>query len=196
MFYNTFMNDYTVRQSVMTHFFTADTRSAPLWLLVRIYLGWLWLHAGYEKLLNPAWFGSDAGAALTGFINGAIAKTACAANVPAAACHPDVQMWYASFLQHSVLPHVVTWSNAVVLGEIAVGLGLILGLFTGVAAFFGFFMNLNFMLAGAVSTNPIMLVLALILMMTHRVAGYWGLDRYVARYCGRWCRPSYGSRNS
>ncbi len=167
--------------------------SAPFWLIVRLYLGYEWFMAGYEKMMNPVWFGSGAGAALQGFVNGAVAKTVCAPHIAAAACHPDVQMWYASFLQSTVLPHAVIWSNAITLGEIAVGLGLIVGLCTTTAAFFGFFMNLNFLLAGAVSTNPIMLVLALGLMTAHRVAGHWGLDRFVRPFCNQWresCRKT------
>jgi thiosulfate dehydrogenase [quinone] large subunit len=150
--------------------------SAPFWLLVRVYLGWQWLSAGYEKFTDPAssWVGSHAGSALTAFIQGALTKTAGA--------HPDVQMWYASFLQNVVLPHVVSWSYAVTFGEMAIGLGLILGLFTAIAAFFGFFMNLNFLLAGTVSTSPIWIVLSLGLMIAHRVAGLWGLDRFVQPY--------------
>ena len=127
------MTTYTIEQSAFTRFFTVNTASAPFWLVVRLYLGYEWLMAGYEKLINPVWFGSDAGAAMNGFVNGALGKTVGA--------HPDVQMWYASFLQSAVLPHVTAWSNAITLGEIAVGLGLILGLCTGVAAFFGFFMT-------------------------------------------------------
>ena len=164
------MNNYTVEQSFFTHFFTASTRSAPFWLIVRLYLGYEWLIAGYEKILNPAWFGSAAGAALNGFVQGALGKTTGA--------HPDVQMWYAAFLKGTVLPHLVTWSNMIAVGEVLVGLGLIVGLFTGVAAFFGFFMNLNFMLAGTVSTNPILMILALGLILARRIAGHWGLDRY------------------
>lgn len=179
------MASHTIEQSSFSYFFTSNKVTAPLWFVVRLYLGYEWVVAGYEKLVNPAWFGSSAGAALNGFVNGAIAKTACAANVPAAACHPDVQMWYASFLQGSVLPHVNAWSNAVALGELAIGLGLIVGLFTGVAAFFGFFMNLNFLLAGTVSVNPIMLVLALGIMSAHRVAGHWGLDYYALPFLKR-----------
>jgi len=183
MSYHEGMTDYTVRQSAFAHFFTSNTASAPLWLIVRLYLGWEWLHAGYEKLLNPAWFGSDAGAAMQGFVQGALGKTG--------GLHPDVQMWYATFLQNTVLSHTTIWANAIVLGEIAVGLGLIVGLFTGVAAFFGFFMNLNFMLAGVVSTNPIMMVLALGLMSSHRIAGDLGLDRYAKPVYRRLFRPSY-----
>lgn len=182
MFYDDGMNTYTIRQSALVHFITADTRSAPLWLLVRLYLGWEFVYAGYEKLLNPVWFGTGAGAALTGFVQGALAKTVGA--------HPDVQMWYATFLQNTVLPHVNLWSNMVVLGEIAIGLGLIVGLFTATAAFFAFFMSFNFMLAGTVSLNPILVILGLSIVMGHRVAGHWGLDRYVAPLCRRICHPS------
>ncbi len=39
------MNTYTTPQSRFTHFFTADTASAPFWLLVRLYL-WLVLALG------------------------------------------------------------------------------------------------------------------------------------------------------
>ena len=182
------MNNQTVEQSAFIHFLTASTTSAPLWLLARLYLGYEFLMAGWGKFTNPVWFGSDAGAALQGFVNGAVAKTACAPNVAAAACHPDVQMWYASFLQSTVLPHVMVWSNAVVLGELAIGLGLIVGLCTGAAAFFAFFMSLNFLMAGTVSTNPILIVFALSIFAARRVAGYWGLDRYARPFMMRKCR--------
>lgn len=172
------MNTYTIRQSALVHFITADAKSAPFWFLIRLYLGWQWLHAGYGKLINPAWFGTHAGAALNGFVQGALSKTG--------GLHPDVQMWYASFLQQSVSSHITIWSNAVVLGEIAIGLGLIVGIFTATAAFFGFFMNLNFMLAGTVSTNPIMMVLAIGIMSAHRVAGNWGLGRATVNLYRRW----------
>lgn len=149
-----------------------DTNSAVLWLLVRLYLGYAWLMAGIEKFSNPAWFGSNAGASLTGFVERALTKTAGA--------HPDVTFWYASFLENVVLPQATLWSNMITLGELAVGVGLIVGLFTGVAAFFGGFMNLNFLLAGTVSTNPQLLVLAWLTVLARRVAGHIGLDRYRA----------------
>lgn len=172
------MKNYTVTQSALTHFLLSDTKSAPLWFLVRLYLGYEFLMAGWGKFGNSAWFGSDAGAALQGFVQGALAKTTGA--------HPDVYTWYASFLQSSVLPHLVVWSNAVVLGEIAIGLGLIVGLCTRTAAFFAFFMSFNFLLAGTVSANPVLIMLAIGIMLAHRVAGHWGLDRYAQSYCKKW----------
>ncbi len=170
---------YTIEQSQLAHFFTADKASAPLWFVVRIYLGYEFLIAGGDKLASPAWYGSGAGAALQGFIQGALTKTVGA--------HPDVYQWYASFLQSTVLPHLVIWSNAVVFGELAIGLGLIVGLCTRTAAFFAFFMALNFLLAGTVSINPVIILLALAIMLAHRVAGLWGLDRWARPYCKKWC---------
>lgn len=168
---------HTTEQSSLSYLLTSDKKSAPLWFIIRMYVGYEWITAGIEKVMNPAWLGSNAGAALKGFIQGALAKTAGA--------HPDVQMWYAGFLKSTVLPHLVTWSNAIAVGEVLVGLGLIVGLFTGIAAFFGFFMNLNFMLAGTVSINPILFLLAIALVLARRVAGYWGLDRYARPYLHR-----------
>jgi thiosulfate dehydrogenase [quinone] large subunit len=156
-------------------------RWAWLWLILRLFLGWQWLQAGWGKLHTPAWVGSDAGAALTGFVNGALTKTG--------GQHPDVQGWYAWFLQHVVLAHPAFLSYVVSWGEFLVGLALILGLFTGIAAFFGSFMNANYLLAGAVSTNPILLAVATWLVLAWKVAGWWGLDRWVLPALGTPWRP-------
>lgn len=158
-----------------------DVRLAWLWLILRLYVGWEWLQAGWGKLNNPAWTGSKAGTALTGFINGALAKTA--------GDHPDVQAWYAWFLQHVVLPRASLWSFLVSWGETLVGVALILGIFTGIAAFFGSFMNVNYLLAGTVSTNPILFVLATWLVLAWKTAGWWGLDRVALPALGTPWRP-------
>lgn len=170
------MSHYNIAESPVSRFLFANTKVAWLWLLVRVYVGWQWLAAGWGKVNNSAWVGEEAGKALTGFINGALSKTVGA--------HPDVQSWYADFLQNVVLPNVAEWSQAVAYGEFLVGLGLILGAFTGIAAFFGLFMNLNFMLAGTVSVNPILFTLSIGLILAWRVAGYWGLDRYLLPWLG------------
>jgi thiosulfate dehydrogenase [quinone] large subunit len=148
-----------------------DVRWAWIWLILRLYLGWQWINAGWGKLTNPSWVGSDAGTAISGFVQGALAKTTGA--------HPDVQSWYATFLQNVILAHLAFWSYVVSFGETLVGIALILGLFTGIAAFFGSFMNANYLLAGAVSTNPILFVIAILLILAWKTAGWWGLDRWV-----------------
>ena len=177
------MKRYIVEESPFSYFFTADTHIAWLWLLARLYLGWEWLSAGWGKLHDPAWVGSSAGQALTGFVQGALSKTSGA--------HPDVQGWYAAFLQSVVLPHVVTWSYFVTAGEMLVGAALIAGFLVGLSSFFGIFMNLNFMLAGSVSINPIMYTIGIGLILAWRVAGYWGADRYVLPLLHHRFRPRF-----
>ncbi|MEP7187777.1 MAG: DoxX family protein [Roseiflexaceae bacterium] len=162
----------------IARFLFADTRLAPLWTIIRLYLGYEWLMAGWSKLTNPAgaWVGATAGTAVAGFIKGALAKTA--------GDHPDVSGWYATFLQQVALPNAAVFSYMVTFGEILVGMALILGLLTGVAAFFGGFMNASYLFAGTVSTNPVLLLLAIGIVLAWRVAGYWGLDRWALPLLG------------
>lgn len=153
-----------------------NTSFAWLWLLVRLYVGWVWLSAGLEKLGNPVWTGPQAGVAVKGFIMGALAKTGGA--------HPDVSGWYADFLQTVALPNAEIFAYLVTYGEIAIGIALILGLFVGIASFFGIFMNYSFLLAGTVSANPILVFLGMLLLLAWRVAGWYGLDRYALPFLG------------
>jgi thiosulfate dehydrogenase [quinone] large subunit len=148
-----------------------DVRWAWLWLILRLYVGYEWVVAGWGKVTNSAWVGSQAGTAISGFVNGALQQTTGA--------HPNVQGWYATFLQDVVLAHPAIWSYLISFGELLVGIGLIVGLFTGIAAFFGSLMNVNYLLAGAVSTNPILFVIATWLVLAWKTAGWWGLDRWV-----------------
>ncbi len=162
------MQRYLVEESPFVYFFTMSSRSSPFWLILRLYIGWEWLSVGLEKIKSPEWVGSSAGNALSSFIQGALQKTSGA--------NPDIQNWYALFLRSAVLPHLGLWSHLVAFGEVFVGIALILGLITGVAAFFGVFMNLNYLLAGSISTNPILLVLGILAILGWRVVGYIGID--------------------
>jgi thiosulfate dehydrogenase [quinone] large subunit len=66
----------------------------------------------------------------------------------------------------------------VALGEFAVGLGLFVGLLTGIAAFGGVFLNANFVLAGALGSNPALIIFGTLLALAWRNAGWIGLDRW------------------
>lgn len=158
-----------------------NVRWAWIWLILRVYVGWTWLQAGLGKLGSAAWTGDNAGAAITGFVQGALQR--------AGGEHPDVQPFYAWFLNNVVLPNAPLWGYLITWGEILVGAALILGLFTGIAAFFGSFMNMNYLLAGTVSTNPILFAIATGLVLAWRTAGWWGLDRFVLPALGTPWRP-------
>ncbi|GHO80212.1 hypothetical protein KSD_79830 [Ktedonobacter sp. SOSP1-85] len=172
-------------------FLFADARMAWLWLIIRVYVGYEWLTAGFEKLTGhsiaigsfgeaakggPWVFSGHDGVAIQGFVAGALAQ--------AGGPHPAVQGWYAAFLQHVVLPHAGIFAYTVTFGEVLIGLGLIFGALTGIAAFFGVFMNLNYLLAGTVSVNPVIGALALLLVLGWRIAGYYGIDRYLLPLLG------------
>ena len=158
-----------------------DTRLSFIWLIVRLYVGWQWILAGYAKVQNPLWVGEKAGTAIHGFLVSALVKSS--------GPHADVQSWYAVFIKDFVLPNSVFFSYLVSFGELLVGVALILGFFTGIAAFFGAYMNMNYLLAGTVSTNPILFILALLLILSWRVAGWWGLDRFLLPLLGTPWKP-------
>ncbi len=165
-----------IPEPAVAKFLFADTRIAWLWFIIRLYIGWQWLSAGIEKLQGSAWVGSGAGSALKGFLLGALGK--------AQGTHPDVQGWYASFIQGFVIQHVSFFSYLVTYGELLVGVALIIGACTGIAAFFGAFMNMNYLLAGTVSINPVLLIGGLFLILAWRVAGWYGVDHYLLRLLG------------
>jgi thiosulfate dehydrogenase [quinone] large subunit len=184
------------RWSSISHFLYADTRIAPFWLIVRLYVGWEWFMAGWGKMMNPKWFGTDAGAAISGFMKGAVAKASCPPDVAAAACHVDVQWWYASFLENFVIPYPFFWSHLITLGEVLVGVALLAGFLTGISAFFGAFMNLNFLLAGTVSVNPILIILGIGLVTAWKVSGHIGLDRYILPMIERCCNRAHKDKTT
>lgn len=160
----------------IARFLFADPKLSWLWFAIRIYVGWEWIAAGWEKIINPMWVGPNAGGAISGFIMGALKKTGGA--------HPDVFGWYGQFLQSVILPNASIMSHVVAYGELLVGVALILGLFTGIAAFFGAFMNMNYLFAGTVSVNPLLFLLELLLILAWRVAGFIGLDQFVLPLLG------------
>ncbi len=164
-------SNYEVNDPPLARFLFGDVRLSWLWLIMRLYVGYEWVNAGLEKLQNPAWFGAKAGTGIAGFVNGALQKTT--------GSNPAVQSWYATFLKDIVLPNSAIWSYIITFGELLVGIGLILGIFTGIAAFFGSFMNVNYLLAGTVSTNPILFVIATWLVLAWKTAGWIGLDHWL-----------------
>jgi thiosulfate dehydrogenase [quinone] large subunit len=172
----------TIEDPPIAHALFSETRWSWIWLVLRVYVGWEWLSEGIAKAQTPGWAGSKAGTILAAWLTAAVAKTQGA--------HPDVQGWYGWFLSAVVVPHTALWSYVVTYGEICVGLGLILGLFTGIAAFFGTTMNASYLLAGTVSVNPVLFAFGSLLVLAWKTAGWWGLDRFVLPRIGTpWQRP-------
>ncbi|AOV07538.1 DoxX family protein [Sporosarcina ureilytica] len=176
-----FGKNVIVEENPLSRWLFSNTISAWIWLVLRVYLGYSWLKAGIGKVTSDAWTGDQAGVAIQGFMKGALAKAEAG----------DVAGWYAWFLESVVIPNAVPFSYMVAWGEVLVGLGLIVGLLTGIAAFFGATMNMSFLLAGTVSSNPVMFMIAIVLILAWKVAGWYGLDRWVLPRLG----TPWSSRN-
>lgn len=172
----------TIEDPPLAQMLFNTTRFAWLWLIIRVYIGYEWLTSGWGKFNNPAWWSGDA---LGGFWARAI-------EVPAEGRPVITFDWYRSFLEFMYNAQWYTWFGKVVMfGEILIGIALILGAFVGIAAFFGGFLNWNFIMAGTASSNGLLFALSGILILAWKVAGWYGLDRYLLPMLGTpWQRRS------
>jgi thiosulfate dehydrogenase (quinone) large subunit len=157
-------------------FLFSNSRAAIVWLPVRLFLGFTWLEAGIHKATGTGWL--DGGAALKGYWTAAIAVSDTGKG-------PITYDWYRDFITTLLNGGSYSWFAVLITyGEILVGIGLIFGALTGIAAFFGAFMNMSYLLAGSASTNPVLFTLAIGLVMAWKVAGYYGLDRVLLPVLG------------
>jgi thiosulfate dehydrogenase (quinone) large subunit len=175
-------NAVTTRTGEVVHTpsFLKKLFSLPLagliWLPIRIWLGWQWLEAGLHKLSSPAWM--QTGVALKGYWTGAVA-------IPATGSAPIHYAWFRAFLQMLLNAQAYTWfAKLVAIGELLVGVALILGIFTGFSAFMGGFMNWNYIMAGSASVNPMFLMLSVGLVLAWKIAGYFGADYFLVPWLG------------
>jgi thiosulfate dehydrogenase (quinone) large subunit len=167
----------TVQEPKFVQTLLNDTRAGWLFLIPRLYIGYKWVDAALHKVNEPGWV--QTGEALKSYWERAVM-------IPDAPARPAISFeWYRSFLQMMLDAEAYTWfAKLVAYGELIIGIALILGLFTGIAAFFGGFMNWNFMMAGSASTNPMLFTIAVLLVLGWKVSGYVGLDYFALRYLG------------
>lgn len=169
----------------IARFLFADARMAWVWLALRLWLGFGWLSTGWEKLQNPAWM--QTGTALQGFWTRAVV-------VPEQGRPAVAYDWYRGFLQFLLEGGHYTWfAKLVAIGEAAVGVALILGAFTGIAAFLGVFMNWHFVMAGVASTNALLALTGVLLVLAWKNAGWIGLDRWLLPLVGTPWQPGRSS---
>lgn len=168
--------EVTVSDPPFAHLLFSTTKLAWLWAIVRIYLGYQWVEAGWHKVTGSGWL--DGGTALKGFWANAV-------KIPESG-RPAISFdWYRDFIQFMLDQGWYSWfAPLIAFGELAVGIALIIGAFVGIAAFFGALMNWNFIMAGSASTNGLLFTLAIILILAWKVAGWYGLDRYLLPMIG------------
>jgi len=140
--------------------------TSAAWLaLLRIFLGYKWLMSGIDKV-NSGWL--SAGDKLV-------------AGASTAPIGPNTPDWYAQFVESIVYPNALFFQVMITLGEIALGICFILGLFTVLAALGSIFMNLNFIISGSGD----MWFLVVSIAMLAGAGRSFGLDYYVLPYISK-----------
>lgn len=166
----------TLRNPLFLEKLLNDERASVFWFILRVWLGSQWIIAAFEKVGNPVW--TQTGEALKNFWSANLV-------IPDTGRPPIAFGWYRSFIQMLLDAEAYTWfAKLVAYGELLVGIALVLGAFTGFAAFFGAFMNWNYMMAGSASSNPVLFLVALGLIMAWKVAGYIGADYFLLPWLG------------
>src|SRR5436189_245028 len=95
--------------------------------------------------------------------------------------------WYKDFLETTVLPHAALFATLQTIGEVAVGLGLLFGIMTRLAALVGLFLTINFSLATvwmgvfAQQGFHLMLVTSMVIFLVTGAGRIWGVDRWLSR---------------
>lgn len=136
--------------------------------VLRLYLGWEWMIAGWHKIAGKEPFNA------AGYIEGAVNNP-----VIDRATQDVIYPTYTSFLENIALPNAQFFSHLVAWGELFVGIGLFVGALTTAAMFFGLLMNFMYLFAGTISTNPWLVLLGFIIVAAGANAGKFGVDYYL-----------------
>lgn len=165
-----------IEEPQFVKFLFTDARMSIVWFFVRIWLGLQWWEAGLHKIQDPAWV--QTGDALKGFWERIVV-------IPETGRAPINYDWYRSFIQSLLDSQAYTWfAKLVAYGEVLVAVALVIGAFVGIAAFFGAFMNFNYLLAGSASSNPVLFIVALLLIFAWKIAGFIGADYFLLNLIG------------
>lgn len=167
----------------MMNWLRTNVYAAGILTLIRVYLGWEWMTAGWHKIAGPKPF--DA----TGFLKNAVAKP-----VLETGTNEVLYPTYVAFLKNFALPNVKLFNFLIPWGEFLVGLGLLLGVLTTAAAFFGVLMNFMFLFAGTVSSNPWLILFGSIVLAAGYNAGRFGGDYWVVPWLRKHAGNLFGKR--
>ena len=101
--------------------------------------------------------------------------------------------WYREFLEGTVLANPKLWATLQTYAEVAVGVGLVLGLLTGLSALVGLFLAVNYGLATQWMSFGqqgfhVLLVTSMIIFYFARAGRTWGLDGVILSRAPRWLR--------
>jgi thiosulfate dehydrogenase [quinone] large subunit len=141
---------------------------AVAWLAVRVWLGIMWIQAGWAKIFgaeNAAFLHHD-GAGVAGF----------------AAHGTPAYTWWGSFLHHFVVPNSGWIGVLVAFAELFIGIALVAGLFTRIAALGSLVLLFTYVMSGTASVCAFYALCALVILATWRTSSWLGIDGVIAYY--------------
>lgn len=141
---------------------------AVAWLAVRVWLGIMWIQAGWAKIFgaeNSA-FLHNHGAGVAGF---------AAHGVPA-------YTWWGSFLHSFVVPNAGWIAVVVAFGELFIGLGLVAGFLTRTAAVASLILLFTYVMSGTASVCAFYALCAIIVLAAWRTASWIGVDGVISGF--------------
>jgi thiosulfate dehydrogenase [quinone] large subunit len=138
------------------------------WTAMRVWLGIMWIQTGVSKLWgaeNPAFLHNN-GAGVAGF---------AAHGVPA-------YSWWGSFLHGFVVPNSGWIGILVAVAEFVIGVALVLGLFTRVAALGSLALLFTYVMSGTASVCAFYAFFAVVIFATWRTSTWLGVDGIISGY--------------
>jgi thiosulfate dehydrogenase [quinone] large subunit len=141
---------------------------AVVWLAMRVWLGIMWIQAGWAKLFgaeNP-FFLHNNGAGVAGF---------AAHGVPA-------YTWWGSFLHSFVVPNAGWIGVLIAVAEFTIGVALVAGLFTRIAALGSLALLFTYVMSGTASVCAWYALFAIVILTMWRTSSWIGIDGLIARY--------------
>lgn len=138
------------------------------WTAMRVWLGVMWIQAGKDKIWGSesAGFLHHGGPAVKGFaLHGTPAYS-----------------WWGSFLHHFVVPNAGWIGVLIAVGELAVGIALVAGAFTRLAALGSLLMLFTYVMSGTASVCAFYALFAVVILTMWRTASWIGVDGLVANW--------------
>jgi len=144
------------------------------WLvLLRLYLGYMWLMSGLEKV--------DGGWLMNNMIAGSNADATTGASIMQLVSD-HTPGWYAWFVDTIIVPNSLFFQKIIVLTELGLGLAFITGTFTFIAAIVSIGMNINFLLSTGL--NDLWFLMSSVAMLGGAGRAF-GVDHYLIPYLMR-----------
>jgi thiosulfate dehydrogenase [quinone] large subunit len=142
--------------------------AALAWTAARVWLGVMWIQAGAAKLwgAESSAFMHHNGAGVAGF----------------AAHGKPAYTWWGSFLHSFVVPNAGWIAVTVAVAEFAIGIALVAGFFTRVAALGSLALLFTYVMSGTASVCAFYALFAIVILTMWRTASWLGVDGAIASY--------------